>query len=99
MHSERASVGIFYQLLSNFAKTHKIGTTGVEMGFVQKVEKREMAITAGVSGSVGTSEGMPFYSISLRLQLIRCILRRQAIERTLSTKESGFISGRRKETL
>ena len=46
---ERASVGIFFKLLANFAKA----TSGseVELGFVQKVEKREMAITAGVSGT------------------------------------------------
>ena len=51
---ERASVGIFYKLLSNFAKAHKMGTNGSEvvLGFVQKVEKRDMAITAGVSGTV-----------------------------------------------
>ena len=53
---ERAKVGIFYiyKLLSNFAKAHKIGTTGgrIESAFMQKIEKREMAITAGVSGRV-----------------------------------------------
>ena len=52
---ERASVGIFYKLLSNFAQAHKIGSTSggrIELAFVQKIEKREMAIAAGVSGRV-----------------------------------------------
>ena len=53
---ERPSVGIFNKLLSSFAKAHKIGTTGgeIELAFVEKVEEREMEITAGVSGSVTT---------------------------------------------